>query len=74
MTSGKKSTKAAPKYKLDGKPYAGMVKKAGERADRTLEHYGLPEISLEGLRALVDQELGDTPLSDLVMKEREAGR
>ena len=72
MSSGKKSTKAAPRYKLDGKPYSEMVKKAGKMADRTLERYGLPEISLDGLRAMVDQELGDAPLSELLLKDQEA--
>ena len=73
MSLGKKPRKTAPKYNLDGKPYSEMVKKAGKIADRTLEHYGLPEISLDGLKALVDQELGDALLSELVLKEREAG-
>ena len=72
MSSSKRTAKTAPKYKLDGKPYSEMVKKAGKMADRTLERYGLPEISLDGLRAMVDQELGDAPLSELVLKEREA--
>ena len=74
MASDKKSAKTAPKYKLDGKPYSEMVKKAGKMADRTLERYGIPEISLDGLRAMVDQELGDAPLSELVLKDREANR
>ena len=73
MSSGKKPTKTAPKHKLDGKPYLEMVKKAGKMADRILERYGLPEISLDGLRAIVDQELGDAPLSELVLKDRETG-
>ncbi len=73
MSPGKRSTKTAPKYKLDGKPYSEMVRKAGKMADRTLEYYGLPEISLDGLRAMVDQELGDALLSKLVLKDREAG-
>ena len=72
MSSGKKYTKTAPKYKLDGKPYSEMVKRAGKMADRSLEHYGLPEITLDGLRAMVDQELGDALLSELVLKDREA--
>lgn len=73
MSSGKKSPKTEPKHKLDGKPYSEMVKKAGKVADRTLEHYGLPDISLDGLRAMVDQELRDAPLSELVLKDRQAG-
>ena len=72
MSFGNKYTKTAPKYKLDGKPYSEMVRKAGMMADRTLEHYGLPEISLDGLRAMVDQELGDAPLSELLLKDQEA--
>ena len=72
MSLAKNSTKTM-KYKLDEKPYLEMVEKAGKLADRTLEHYGLPEISVDGLRAMADQELGDTPLSELVLKEREAG-
>ena len=73
MASGKKTAKTAPKYKLDGKPYSDMFRKAGKMADRTLEHYGLPQVSLDELRAMVDQELGDTLLSEFVLKEREAG-
>ena len=73
MASGKKYTKMAPRYKLDGKPYSEMVKKAGKMADRSLEHYGLPEISLDELRAMVDQELGDVSLTKLVLKDRKAG-
>ena len=73
MSSDKRSTKKAPKYKLDRMPYSEMFKKAGMMADRTLEHYGLPEISLDGLRAMVDQELGDALLSELVLKDRETG-
>ncbi len=71
MSSSKRTTKTAPKYKLDGQPYLEMFKKAGMMADRTLEHYGLPEISLDGLRAMVDQELGDAPLSDLLLIDQE---
>ena len=73
MSSDKRTAKTAPKYKLDGKPYAKMVKKAGKMADLTLKQYGLPEISLGELRAMVDQELGDVPLSELVLKDRQAG-
>ncbi len=73
MSPDKRSTKIAPKYKLDGKPYSERVKKAGKTADRTLERYGLPEISLDELRAMVDEELGDAPLSELVLKDQEAG-
>ena len=73
MASGKRSTKSETKNKLDGKPYSEMVKRAGKLADRILEQYGFPEISLHELRTLVDQELGDVPLSDLILKAREAG-
>ena len=73
MSSDKRSTKTAPKYKLDGKPYSERVKKAGKTADRILEHYGFPEISLDELRAMVDEELDDAPLSELVLKDREDG-
>ena len=73
MSSDKRSTRTAPRYKLDGKPYSERVKKAGKTADRILEHYGFPEISLDELRAMVDEELDDAPLSGLVLKDREAG-
>jgi hypothetical protein len=60
-------------YKLDGKPYADKVRKGGKAADRLLQRYGEPVISLAELRSKVDKELGSTSLTELIVREREAG-
>ena len=73
MSLKKKPSQSAPKSKLDGKPYSDLMKKAGKMADTALKDYPVPEMSLEELRALVDQELGDVSLSALVRKDRESG-
>lgn len=57
--------------KLDSKPYAGKVKKAGEAADRGLRRYGEPRMSLAKLRATLDKEL-TVSLTEAILKEREA--
>ncbi|MBI4526534.1 MAG: hypothetical protein HY695_22265 [Deltaproteobacteria bacterium] len=60
-------------HKLDAKPYADRVRKAGKAADRVLRRYGKPRISLAELRNRVDRELGSTSLTELILREREAG-
>ncbi len=60
-------------YKLDSKPYADKVKKAGELADKALRRYGEPTMSLAELRAAIDRELQGLSLSEFILREREAG-
>jgi len=60
-------------YKLDSGPYADKVKKASEAADRALTRYGEPTMSLAELHARLAEELGRISLTELILKEREAG-
>ena len=60
-------------YKLDSTPYADLVKRAGKAADQALKHYGKPAIPLAELRATLDRELSGISLTELILKEREAG-
>ena len=73
MVIGQSSGKTALIYKLNTKPYTEKVKKTVKLADRSLSLYGEPSMSLEQLRATVDKELGDSSLTELIIKEREAG-
>jgi len=61
-------------YKLDSRPYMDKVRRTAKLADRALEHYGEPTMSLDELRATLDRELEGLLLSELLIKEREAGR
>lgn len=60
-------------YKLDSKPYADKVKRAGEAADHLLKRYGEPTVSLAELRTRLASELKTISLTELMLKEREAG-
>ncbi len=60
-------------YKLDVEPYADMVKRAGQAAIRALKRYGEPTLSLAELRTRLEKELKGVSLSELILKEREAG-
>lgn len=60
-------------YKLDSGPYADRIKKAGESADRALARYGEPTMSLAELHGKLAKELGRISLTELILKEREAG-
>jgi hypothetical protein len=60
-------------YKLDSKPYADKIKKAREAADRLLKRYGEPRIPLAELRTRLARELKAISLTELILKEREAG-
>ncbi len=73
MARSERSGRVAHMYKLDGKPYADKVRKASKAADRVLRRYGEPVISLAELRNRVDKELGSTSLTELILREREAG-
>ncbi len=72
MTSRQRRSKISAKYKLDGDPYSGMVRKAGELAYLALERYGEPSVSVDELRAMVDKELGQVSLTELFLKDRDA--
>ncbi|MBI2988341.1 MAG: hypothetical protein HYY45_16360 [Deltaproteobacteria bacterium] len=73
MARSERSGRLTRTYKLDGKPYADTVRKAGKAADRLLQRYGEPVISLAELRNRVDKELGSASLTELIVREREAG-
>lgn len=73
MATKQRGSKVAPMYKLDTKPYTDMVRRAGELAERALERYREPTMSVEELRAMVDGELPGVSLSELILKERRAG-
>lgn len=73
MATGQRSSKVTHMYKLDSKPYADKVKKAREAADRLLERYGEPSLPLDELRTKLGRELKAISLTELIVKEREAG-
>lgn len=73
MATRRSSSRVTHMYKLDSKPYADMMKKAGEAADGVLKRYGQPTVSLAELRTRLDRELRDISLTELILKEREAG-
>jgi hypothetical protein len=59
--------------RLDSKPYIDKVRRASELADKALAHYSEPVMSLEELRETLRRELKGISLSELIIKEREAG-
>lgn len=71
--ANQRSSKVTHMYKLDSKPYADKVKRAGEAADRLLKLYGEPTISLAELRTRLARELKAVSLTEIILKEREAG-
>ena len=73
MTSGKRSSRIVHTYELDSQPYADLVNRTGQLADKTLDHYGEPTMSLSELRATLDRELQGVSLSEVIIKEREKG-
>jgi hypothetical protein len=73
MARSERAGRLTHMYKFDGKPYAERVRKAGMAADRVLQRYGDPVISLAELRKRVDKELGNTSLTELILKDRETG-
>ena len=50
-----------------------MFKRTREAADKALERYGEPDMSLVELRQILAERLPDFSLSDWLIKEREAG-
>lgn len=73
MATDQRSGKMAHMYKLDVEPYTDMVKRAGQVAARALKRYGEPTLSLAELRTRLEKELKGVSLSELILKEREAG-
>ena len=61
-------------YKLDSKRYTDKVKQARRSADKALKRYGEPTMSLDELRTTLDSELREVSLTELIIKERKAGR
>jgi len=58
---------------LDSKHNLRKVAAATKLAKQALERYGEPTMTLAELRAVLDQQLKGISLSDLIVKEREAG-
>ena len=59
--------------KLDSKRVLKKVAKARKMVDKALRKYGEPTMTLVELRAALDQELQGVSLSELIIKDREAG-
>lgn len=64
---------AAPKTGLDSRQWMDAVKRTNEAADRALEQYGEPVMSLEELRHALDECLGSVTLSEEILRQRQAG-
>ena len=58
---------------LDSKRTLAKVARATKLAHKALEKYGEPTMTLAELRAALDQELQGVSLSELIIKDREAG-
>jgi hypothetical protein len=58
---------------IETKRLSNKVKKASDLAEKALKHYGEPTISLSELRNRISRQLQDTSLSDVILKDREAG-
>ena len=58
---------------LDSKRTRAKVAKATKLAQKALEQYGEPDMTLKELRAVVTQRLKGVSLSDLVIQERRQG-
>ena len=59
--------------KLNSKKHLKEVEKATKMAHEALKHYGEPTMTLAELGAAMDKELKGISLSDLIIKDREAG-
>ncbi len=73
MATSQGPRKVAHMHKLDSRPYAERVNRAREAADRLLKRYGEPTMSVSELRARLARELKAISLTELILKEREAG-
>lgn len=59
--------------KLHSKANTKKVEAATKLAVQALQHYGEPTMTLAELRAVLNKQLKGISLSDLIIKEREAG-
>lgn len=73
MASKGQAARATGSNRLDSKAYLAMFKETRELADKALERYGEPDMTLAELRRALDECLGDFSLGEWVVKEREAG-
>ena len=73
MTTRTRAGRVMNVYKLDSKPYADTALRMQRLVDRVLGPYGEPVMSLAELRATLGKQLRKVSLSELVLKEREAG-
>lgn len=73
MTASKRAIEERYTYKLDMKPYSNEARKVRILADRALQRFGEPTISLDELRSILDKELKGVSLTELILKERAAG-
>ena len=58
---------------LDSKRNLNKVARATKLANKALEKYGEPTMTLEELRKALNEQLKGISLSDLIVKEREKG-
>ena len=72
MATRRQGSPTEPKYRIDSRPYADMVKQTRVAACRALSRYGEPAVSLSELREEVDAQLGAQLLSEWIIKERKA--
>ena len=70
----KSKTRIAPDNEMDSKRLLSKLKKTSNLADKALKHYGVPTISLDELRNELSQQLQCISLSNIILKDREAGR
>jgi hypothetical protein len=58
---------------LDSKRHLQIVAKAAKMVDQALSKYGEPTMTLAELREALDRELQGVSLSELIIKDRQAG-
>jgi hypothetical protein len=73
MANRTRASKVMHMYKLDTKPYANLTRKMQRLVDKALGQYGESKMSLIELRETVDRQLGGISLSEMIIKERQAG-
>ena len=73
MRNKANTSKATLPQRLNSKACSAMFKRTREAADKALERYGEPDMSLVELRQILAERLPDFSLSDWLIKEREAG-
>ncbi len=78
MRNKANTSKATLPQRLNSKACSAMFKRTREAADKALERYGepdmsLPDMSLVELRQILAERLSDFSLSDWLIKERAAG-